>query len=89
MPAHTIFFIPYVIFIFGLFYSFFSVIYNKLIIYTNAYISAGEVSIMFLTYWKFFLAVVTALPFLFLIVLGIWVIRRTQEDVKGDAGGYF
>jgi len=88
MSAYTIFFIPYIIFVFGLFYAFFTIIYNKLIELTNIYITAGEVSVMFVTYWSAFLAIVTALPFIFLIVLAIWVIRRSQEDV-GAPGGYY
>lgn len=87
MSAYTIFFIPYIIFVFGLFYAFFTTIFNSLIEFTNQYISAGEVSVMFLTYWTAFLALVTALPFIFLIVLAVWVIRRSQEDV-GASGGY-
>lgn len=79
MSGFIIFFIPYAIIVFGLFYSFYTLIFNHLIEVINGYISAGSLSTTFLTYWSFALGLITILPFIFLLVLGVWVYRASQE----------
>lgn len=79
MTAYTIFSIAYALILFGLIYAFFVVVINKLITYMNPYISAGEVSAQFVTYWNFALGLFAALPVFFIIALSIWAYRKTNE----------
>ena len=84
MTSYTIFSIAYVLFLFGLIYAFFVMVINYLVVGMNPYIAAGSVSAQFITYWNLTLALVVALPLLFIITLAIWAYRRVNERRDGS-----
>lgn len=84
MTGYTIFSIPYALFIFGIIYAFLILIVNFFVEGMNPYITDGSVSAQFITYWNFNLALVVALPLLFIITLAIWAYRRVNERRDGS-----
>lgn len=56
---------------------------NEIIPVINPYISAGDVTIQYVTYWNFVIALLQAMPILILIAVSIWSYVRAIERETG------
>ena len=58
---------------------------NEIIPTINPYITAGDVTIQYVTYWNFVIALLQAMPILILIAVSVWSYRRAIERETGYA----
>lgn len=79
MVAYAIFFMVIIVCAVGLMSITLNVAINEVIKVLNPFISAGEVSSQFVTYWSFAIGLLVAFPFLVLIALTAWMVVRAIE----------
>lgn len=79
MAAYAIAFIIICIIGFSIVYIPSNVAFNEIIGVMNTFISAGEVSKQFMTWWNLSIGMWIILPVLFLLALALWAVVRAIE----------
>lgn len=79
MAAFAIFFGLVMILIGGLFTIALTEVVNEFIQVINPYITSGDLTVQYVTYWKFVIALLVALPILILIAVSAWSYVRGIE----------
>ncbi len=85
MAAYAIFFGIIIILIGGLFTIALTEVVNEFIPIVNPYITSGDVSTQYVTYWDFVIALLVALPILILVAVAAWSYVRAIERETGTA----
>ncbi|MDP2364515.1 MAG: hypothetical protein Q8M94_12200, partial [Ignavibacteria bacterium] len=72
MVAYAIFLMVIIVCAVGLMTIVLNVAVNEIIVVLNPFITSGDMSAQFVTYWSFAIGLLIALPFLVLIALTAW-----------------
>ncbi len=85
MAVYAIFFAIIIILLGGIFTIALTEVVNEFIPVINPYISSGDVSTQYVTYWEFTIALLQAFPILILIAVSAWSYVRAIERESGTA----
>ncbi len=85
MAAYAIFFAIIIILLGGIFTIALTEVVNEFIPVINPYITSGDVSTQYVTYWEFTIALLVAFPMLVLIAVSAWSYVRAIERETGTA----
>ncbi len=89
MAAYAIFFAILMILLGGVFTIALNEVVNEFIVVINPYITTGELSDQYVTYWNFVIALLVALPILILFAVSAWSYVRAiaRDGASGSSPG--